>query len=180
MNSQLVILEKRLVEQLPAHLLGGKLELTLEDDELLVVMHVSTAGAAGEDEKRRLGEQELIARLRQESRALRVQLARAIHHDYGFIVSWGMRAGETLRLFTSNATTPVMTRLAREERKVLDTIIAANIANTRSAAISYIIRAYAHEHQDWLQEVQQLSERMAQLRDQAQGRGEQQIDGSDT
>src|SRR5437762_9038246 len=109
MNSQLVTLERQLAEQLPMHLLGGKLELTLEDDELLVVMHVSTESVVGEGEERRLAEQELIARLRQESRALRVQLARAIHRDYGFIVSWGMCAGETMRMFTSNTTTPVMT-----------------------------------------------------------------------
>jgi hypothetical protein len=178
MNNQLVALEKRLAEQLPAHLLGEEPELTLEDDELLVVMQVNTDGVTGEGKERRLGEQELIMRLRQESRALRIQLARAIHHDYGFVVSWGMRAGETLRMFTSNATKPVMTRLTREERKVLDSIIAANIANTRSAAISYIIRIYAREHQDWLQEVQLLSERMAQLRDQAQGE-EKRIESSD-
>ena len=179
MNSQLVALEKLLVEQLPQPCSGGDLELTLEDDELLVVMRVSGDEVVGEGEGRRQGEQELIARLRQESRALRVRLARAIHHNYGFVVSWGMRVGGTLQMFTSNATTPVMTRLAREERKVLDTIIAANIANTRSAAISYIIRIYAHEHQDWLREVQQLDERMAHLREQAREQGEQKVDGKE-
>jgi hypothetical protein len=181
MNSQLVALEKLLVEQLPQPFSGGDLELTLEDDELLVVMRVSADEVVGEGEGegRRQREQELIARLRQESRALRVRLARAIHHDYGFVVSWGMRVGGTLQMFTSNATTPVMTRLAREERKVLDTIIAANIANTRSAAISYIIRIYAHEHQDWLKEVQQLDERMAHLREQAREQGEQKVDGKE-
>ena len=78
MNSQLVALEKLLVEQLPQPFSGGDLELTLEDDELLVVMRVSADEVVGEDEGegRRQREQELIARLRQESRALRVRLAR--------------------------------------------------------------------------------------------------------
>ena len=61
-----------------------------------------------------------------------------------------------------------MTRLTREERQVLDTLMAARVANTRSAAISYIIRTFASEHRDWLNEVQQVSKRMNQLREQIQ------------
>jgi hypothetical protein len=70
-----------------------------------------------------------------------------------------------MEYLTSN-TAPVMTRLSHQDRQVLDTLIAANIAHTRSAALSYIVRLFAVEHQEWLNTVQQAVQQMASLREQ--------------
>jgi hypothetical protein len=48
-----------------------------------------------------------------------------------------------------------MTRLARAERDVLDTLVAAGVAETRSSALAYTVRTFAAEHGDWLAEVRQ-------------------------
>jgi hypothetical protein len=155
-----------LLEQLPSSVLASDPEINIESDELLVILHVAVDSVTGEGEARAQSERALIDRLRTETRALRIHLGRSINRTYGMIVSWGMQAGETLQRFTSNTTVPVMTRLTRTERHVLDTLIAANIANTRSTALSYIVRTFAAEHRDWLNEIQGVARHMARLRKQ--------------
>jgi len=151
--------------QLPASVLGSDPEATIDADELLIILTLDTEMFVGEGKIRRRAEQELIERLRSQTRQLRIQLGRHLERTYSCAVSWGMRAGETLELFTPN-TAPVMTRLSRQERQVLDTLIAANIVHTRSAALSYIVRLFAAEHQEWLNTAQQAVQQMTSLREQ--------------
>ncbi len=166
MSSEPGEIKSWLLEQLPPSVLASDPEITVESDELLVILHVAVDSLAGEGEIRAQSERALIDRLRTETRALRIHLGRSINRTYGMVVSWGMQAGETVQMFTSNNTVPVMTRLTRTERQVLDTLIAANIANTRSTALSYIVRTFAAEHHDWLNEIREVAKHMAQLRKQ--------------
>ncbi len=168
MSNDLASIRKLLLEQLPASVLKSEPELTVDGNELLIILHTQTDSLVGEGEERQQSERELIESMRNQTRSQRVRLARSIQRTHRLIVSWGMRTGETLQLFTNNSTIPVMTRLTREERQVLDALIAARVANTRSAAISYIVRTFATEHQDWLHEVQQVTRHMTQLREQIQ------------
>jgi hypothetical protein len=78
-------------------------------------------------------------------------------------VAWGMRVGDTTALFTTRSA-PVMTRLGRAERDVLDTLVAAGVADTRSSALAYTVRAFAAEHADWLAEVRAAIEQVEQVR----------------
>jgi hypothetical protein len=162
-----------LLSQLPASVVGSDPEITIDADELLVILNLNTETLVGEGEALKNAEQALIEHQRSETRLLRIQLGRHLERTYSCAVSWGMRAGGTVQHFTRN-TTAVMTRLSRTERQVLDTLIAANVANTRSAALSYIVRAFATEHQDWLDTVQEAAKNMASLRTQLhlQPRGE--------
>jgi hypothetical protein len=80
-----------------------------------------------------------------------MKLARELQKQVGRSVAWGMRVGESTTLFTTRST-PVMTRLGRVERNVLDTLVAAGVADTRSAALAYAVRVFAAEHGDWLAE----------------------------
>ena len=159
-------LKEWLLAQLPSVITHCETEVTSDEDEMLVILHLNTAGLGDmTDEACREEDQALIAHHRAETKPLRIQLARDIRHLYGYTVTWGMRAGKTVQFFTNNQK-PVMTRLSYQERRVLDTLIAANIANTRSAALSYIVRTFAAEHQDWLDEVQDALVRVEQLRQQ--------------
>lgn len=117
-------------------------------DELVIVLQLEP-GAAGEEPT---GVQQFIARRREETRALRMKLARELERATGLAVAWGMRVGEVEALFTSR-TAPVMSRLGRMEREVLDTLVAAGVADTRSSALAYTVRAFAAEHAEWLGEV---------------------------
>ena len=53
-------------------------------------------------------------------------------------VSWGIQAGEDTYLFT-HVTAPAMTRLRIAERRVLDTLVNAGVANSRSEALSWCV-----------------------------------------
>ncbi len=162
-----------MLSQLPASLGGLDPEIILDADELLIILNLSSETLVGEGEALKNAEQALIERQRSETRTLRIQLGRNLERTFGCAVSWGMRAGGTVQLFTPN-TIAVMTRLAHTERQVLDTLIAANVANTRSAALGYIVRTFAAEHHDWLNKVQEAAKNMASLRAQlhSEPRGE--------
>jgi hypothetical protein len=124
----------------------------LYPDELVVVLAVAPPEEPGDDPA--AAAQALITRRREESRALRMQIAGELERTLGVPVAWGMRAGPVETLFTSR-TAPVMTRLGRMEREVLDTLVAAGVADTRSSALAYAVRAFAAEHAEWLAEVRQ-------------------------
>jgi hypothetical protein len=158
-------LKRRLQDRLPAQLLAGAPEISLYDDEVVVLLPLAVEGldpALSEDELRDVALQ-LIARRREETRGLRMQLARDLQAIVGRPVAWGMRAGETSALFTTRSA-PVMTRLGRAERDVLDTLVAAGVADTRSSALAYTVRAFAAEHADWLAEVRAAIEQVDQVR----------------
>jgi hypothetical protein len=158
-------LKRRLQDRLPAKLLAGAPEISLYDDEVVVLLPLADEGldlTLPEDERRDVALQ-LIARRREETRGLRMQLARDLQAIVGRPVAWGMRAGETSALFTTRSV-PVMTRLGRAERDVLDTLVAAGVADTRSSALAYTVRAFAAEHADWLAEVRAAIEQVDQVR----------------
>lgn len=157
-------LQNWLTERLPAQVLTGPPDIAVYDDEAVIVLPIAVEGhGAVADEDRQHAEQQLIARLREETRPLRMRLARDIQKQIKRPVAWGMRAGETEILFTSRST-PVMTRLGRAEREVLDTLIAAGVADTRSSALAYAVRAFAAEHGDWLAEVREAIAQVEQVR----------------
>jgi len=110
-----------------------------------------------------MAEQQLIGQRREETRALRMRLARDLQELAGRPVAWGMRIGGSSTLFTTRSV-PVMTRLGRAERNVLDTLVAAGVADTRSSALAYTVRAFAAEHADWLAEVRAAIEQVDQVR----------------
>jgi hypothetical protein len=140
-------LQHWVAQQLPDTLTAAPPELRRYADELLIMLQVAAPDDPAEAAN-------LIARLREESRGLRIGIAREIERTQRLPVAWGMRAGEVETLFTSR-TAPVMTRLGRAERDVLDTLVAAGVAETRSGALAYAVRAFAAEHGEWLSEVRQ-------------------------
>lgn len=140
-------LQTLLTRRLPSELAATAPELRRYPDELVVVLNLD--GPADAEAARAL-----IARRREESRGLRMGLARELEQATGVPVAWGMRAGPVETLFTTK-TVPVMTRLGRAEREVLDTLVAAGVADTRSSALAYVVRAFAAEHGAWLAEVRQ-------------------------
>ena len=47
-----------------------------------------------------------------------------------------------------------MTRLAQPQRKVLDTLVEAGVARSRSDALSWCVRRAAEHESDWLAELE--------------------------
>jgi hypothetical protein len=158
-------LQTWLQERAPAHLLAGPPEVTEYEDEVVIVLPVAAAGldAALPEADRREAEYGLIALRREETRGWRMKQARELQARLGRPIAWGMRLGESQVLFTTRSV-PVMTRLGRAERDVLDTLVAAGVADTRSSALAYAVRAFAAEHAGWLAEVREAIAQVEQVR----------------
>jgi hypothetical protein len=63
-------------------------------------------------------------RFREETRQLRIEIAREAEHRFGRKVSWGVTCAGRKVMFTTFSV-PVMTRLRQPERLVLDTLVDA-------------------------------------------------------
>jgi hypothetical protein len=79
-------------------------------------------------------------------------IAREAEHRFERKVAWAVRIGDDLALF-SHLAAPAMTRLRQPERMVLDTLVAANIARSRSDALAWCVRLVGHHVDDWLAEL---------------------------
>jgi hypothetical protein len=69
-------------------------------------------------------------------------------------VSWGAECHEVRRLFTS-LSVPAMTRLRLPERVVLDTLVGAGVARSRSDALAWCVRLVAANQDVWLSQLRQ-------------------------
>jgi hypothetical protein len=126
-------------------------EVRVDREEILVVGRIpdpEVPEGAGEGE-RAAAEQGRIGRFREETRDQRIAIAREAEHRYGRRVSWGAESGGTRQLFTT-ASVPVMTRLRQPERQVLDTLVDAGVARSRSEALAWCVRLVGDHADDWL------------------------------
>jgi hypothetical protein len=144
------------------------LEVISDQDEILVIAdlqpaHPGVHQPAGED-----GEiTEDLAELRhfrESSRDERMALAKAAEQVFGRKVSWGARVGEMVVVFTT-ASVPVMTRLRLPERRVLDTLIDAGVARSRSEALAWCVRLVGDNEKEWIGELRRAFAHVEAARD---------------
>jgi hypothetical protein len=121
-------------------------EVTVDREEVLVVGRVPAPDPGAE-----LGR---AKRFREETRDARMCIAEEAEAQFGRKVSWGVVVGDERYLFTHLAV-PVMTRLRQNERVLLDTLIDAGVARSRSDALAWCVRLVEKHQGEWL----------AQLRD---------------
>jgi|SRR5579884_1811040 len=122
-------------------------EVTVDRDEILVVGRL--AAATGDGGLQSEAEAGRIARFREDTRERRMQIAREAEHRYDRKVAWGAACGDTKQVFTS-LSVPVMTRLRQPERRVLDTLVDAGVARSRSDALAWAVRLVGKHTEDWL------------------------------
>ncbi|HWH28086.1 MAG TPA: hypothetical protein VNU26_03830 [Mycobacteriales bacterium] len=140
-------------------------EVTVDRDEVLVVGRVG-APAAGEGADAAEAEAGRITRFREETREERMRIAREAERRFGRKVSWGAEAGSTRVLFTT-VSVPVMTRLRQKERQVLDTLVEAGVARSRSDALAWCVKLVGRNTDSWLADLREALESVQRLR--AQG-----------
>ncbi|MDQ1748853.1 MAG: hypothetical protein QOD07_3116 [Frankiaceae bacterium] len=129
-------------------------EVTVDRDEILVVGRLAAPETGGDE-----AAAGRIARFRDETRDKRMAIAREAEHRYGRKVAWGARCGDTAKTFTS-LSVPVMTRLRQPERRVLDTLVDAGVARSRSDALAWAVRLVGKHTEEWLE---QLRDAMADV-----------------
>ncbi len=116
------------------------------DREEITVIGTLPNGAEDESEAHASGR---ASRFREETRSERMTIADEAQNRYGRKVSWGVEvAGEPV-LFTHIAV-PVMTRLKQPERQVLDTLVDAGVARSRSDALAWSVKLVGEHTDEWL------------------------------
>ena len=90
-----------------------------------------------------------VSAFREDTRERRMAIAREAEHRFERKVAWAVRVGDHVALF-SHLAAPAMTRLRQPERLVLDTLVAANIARSRSDALAWCVRLVGRNADDWL------------------------------
>src|SRR5215211_725590 len=93
-------------------------------------------------------------------------VAGATQERYGRSVAWGAACGDVRELFTT-LSVPVMTRLRQPERQVLDTLVDAGVARSRSEALAWCVRLVGEHAEEWLGELREAMSAVDRLR--AQG-----------
>jgi hypothetical protein len=140
-------------------------DVTVDREEILVVGRVpdpELPDGAG-DADRAAAEQGRIGRFREETRDERIAIAREAEHRYGRKVAWGAASGGTRQVFTT-LSVPVMTRLRQPERRVLDTLVDAGVARSRSEALAWCVRLVGRHADDWLGGLREAMSEVDRLR----------------
>jgi hypothetical protein len=104
-----------------------------------------------------------IAGFRDETRDRRMAVAREAEERFGRKVSWGVRIGDRVALYTHLAV-PVMTRLRQPERLVLDTLVAGGVARSRSDALAWCVRLVGQHTGEWLEQLRTALEDVERIR----------------
>ncbi len=154
--------------RLPDGWFTGTPDVTADKDEIVVVGDLpalteeypdTDAGRAD----RAAADAGRISRFREQTRDERIEIAQQAEGRYHRKVAWGARIGGTAELFTT-ASVPVMTRLRQPERIVLDTLVDAGVARSRSDALAWAVRLVGRHADDWLSELRAAMTRVDDLR----------------
>lgn len=151
--------------RIPSEWLDGTLEMKLDREEITVILPIAvpqTADGASEAEKGAAWEGR-GRRFREETRQQRIEIAHEAEHTFGRKVSWGVRSGDRVVMYTTFSV-PVMTRLRQNERMVLDTLVDAGVARSRSDALAWCVRLVGEHEDSWLSDLRTALQQVEQVR----------------
>jgi hypothetical protein len=140
-------------------------EIRFDREEVLVIGRLAQPSLAEDaaPEDRRIADRSRIEGWREETRRARMAIARQVEHSFDRSLSWGARCGEESVLFTTVAA-PAMTRLRMPERRVLDTLIDAGVARSRSEALAWCVKLVADNEDAWLADLREAIEKVHEVR----------------
>lgn len=145
-------------------------DITADADEILVVLEIAEPELAGEvsEDERAAARKARMSAFREETRGRRMEIAAAAESRFNRKVSWGVRSGDTRMLYTHMAV-PAMTRLRVGERKVLDTLVEAGVARSRSHALAWCVRLVGKNLDPWLSELRSALVQVDEVRQRGPG-----------
>ena len=159
-----------LTGRLPDGWFTSVVHLVVDRDEITVIGELPAVDGAPEagSDAAAAAEEGRISRFREETREQRITIAREAEARYGRTVAWGVKAGATTALF-SNRSVPVMTRLRQPERSVLDTLVDAGVARSRSDALAWCVRLVGRNSDAWLTQLRDAMSHVERVREQGPG-----------
>ena len=142
--------------RLPEGWFAGPPEVSSDREEILVVGTLSdpATGEGSSPEAVAGARAGRIDGFREDTRDQRIRIAQEAEHRFGRKVSWGAQVGDVRKLFTT-LSVPAMTRLRMPERRVLDTLVDAGVARSRSHALAWCVRLVAERQDDWLKDLRE-------------------------
>ena len=152
--------------RLPADWFTAAPDITRDRDEILIVgaLPEPTYPDGATDEAKAAAVAGRIRQFREDTRGRRIEIARELESATDQKVSWGVTCAGKQEVFTSLAA-PVMTRLRQSERQVLDTLVEAGVARSRSEAVAWCVRLVAEHADTWLTELHAAMEGVRTVRD---------------
>lgn len=138
--------------RLPDGLFLKQPDIVFDDDEILVVGEIPDVELeAGSSETTQASARAArIERFRDQTKRQRIIVAQDAERLFGRKVSWGATCGGVTQHFTTLGV-PVMTRLRIADRRILDTLIDAGVARSRSEALAWCVRLVQKHQGEWIQ-----------------------------
>ncbi|GAA5072612.1 hypothetical protein HNP84_003794 [Thermocatellispora tengchongensis] len=151
--------------RLPEGWFTGRPEVVLDREEITVVGVLADPELGGDasEAERAAAVDGLVRRFREETREHRIEIAREAEHRFRRKVSWGVTCGGSTVMFTT-LSVPVMTRLRQSERQILDTLVAAGVARSRSDALAWCVRLVGKHTDNWLGELRDALQHVDRVR----------------
>lgn len=137
-------------ERLPDEWFTGPPEVSVDREEILVVGTLPDARGDASP----AGPVARIEGWREATREQRMAIASEAQELFRRKVSWGAQSGDERRLFTTLGM-PVMTRLRMRERGVLDTLVEAGVARSRSHALAWCVRLVGDNQAEWIDKLKE-------------------------
>ena len=155
--------------RLPADWFTAAPDIRVDREEITVVGTLAEPTEAGVSAAERAAAAEgRIRRFREETRGRRMEIAREAEHRFRRKVSWGVTCADVTEMFTT-LSVPVMTRLRQPERRVLDTLVEAGVARSRSDALAWCVRLTGENADAWLSALRAALRQVEEVRDQGPG-----------
>jgi hypothetical protein len=151
--------------RLPDAWFVGPAVIRIDRDEVIIVGTLPAPELPDEmsADARRVALAARIKAHREDTRAERIGIAREAEHRFERKVAWGASCAGYEELFTT-ASVPVMTRLRMNERSVLDTLIDAGLARSRSEALAWCVRLVGKHEGDWIAQLRDALGAVEQVR----------------
>jgi hypothetical protein len=150
---------------LPDDWFTGRPEIVIDRDEITIVGRLTepALGEEASEAEKAAAEAGRIASFRESTRDRRIGIAQQLEHRYQRKVAWGAACGDRQELFTTLAA-PSMTRLRQPERQVLDTLVDAGVARSRSEALAWCVRLVGEHTEEWLGQLRDAMGAVDELR----------------
>ncbi len=157
--------------RLPQDWFTGPVDVQVDREEITVVgtLPAPEVAEGASDAERAAAVDGRARQFREATRDQRIGIAREAEHRFDRKVAWGVEVDGRRLLFTHLAV-PVMTRLRQPERLVLDTLVSAGVARSRSEALAWSVRLVGKNAESWLGELRQAMEQVERVREQGPDR----------